>query len=162
MLVERLELSLRRLALRRGLAAEHGHGLAAPALGRVAVSFNQPHRLDVRNHGTALECLISGLIIELARAGARSHDPTHRQQIDVFADVGRGTPVLEIESSGQDYYAHKTGFTQKSLLNALHRSGYTAVYSAVGNLEVNAIAFKGTPDPANCALFGLPTHQPLA
>jgi len=74
--------------------------LAAPALGRVAVSFNKPHRIDVRNHGTALECLISGLIIELARSGARTQDPTHRQQIDVFADVGRGTTVLEIESSG--------------------------------------------------------------
>jgi hypothetical protein len=74
--------------------------LAAPALGRVAVSFNKPHRIDVRNHGTALECLISGLIIELARAGARTADPAHRQQIDVFADVGRGATVLEIESSG--------------------------------------------------------------
>ena len=74
--------------------------LAAPALGRVAVSFNKPHRIDVRNHGTALECLISGLIIELARSGARAQDPTHRQQIDVFADVGRGTTVLEIESNG--------------------------------------------------------------
>ena len=74
--------------------------LAAPALGRVAVSFNKPHRIDVRNHGTALECLISGLIIELARAGAKTKDPAHRQQIDVYADVGRGATVLEIESSG--------------------------------------------------------------
>jgi hypothetical protein len=74
--------------------------LAAPALGRVAVSFNKPHRIDVRNHGTALECLISGLIIELARAGTRTSDPAHRQQIDVLADVGRGATVLEIESSG--------------------------------------------------------------
>jgi hypothetical protein len=74
--------------------------LAAPALGRVAVSFNKPHQIDVRNHGTALECLISGLIIELARAGTRNSDPTHRQQIDVYADVSRGSTVLEIESSG--------------------------------------------------------------
>ena len=69
---------------------------------------------------------------------------------------------VEIERSGQDYFAHKTGFTQKSLLNALHRSGYQNVYSAVGNLEVTAIAFKGTPDPSNCALFGLPAQQPPA
>jgi hypothetical protein len=74
--------------------------LAAPALGRVAVSFNKPHRIDVRNHGRALECLIAGLIVELARAGTRTSDPAHRQQIDVYADVGRGATVLEIESSG--------------------------------------------------------------
>jgi hypothetical protein len=74
--------------------------LAAPALGRVAISFNKPRRIDVRNLGTALECLIAGLIIELARTGTKTADPTSRQQIDLFADVGRGAAVLEIDSSG--------------------------------------------------------------
>jgi hypothetical protein len=74
--------------------------LAAPALGRVAVSFDKPHRIDVRNRGTALECLIAGLIIELARVGSETLDPSCRQQIDVFADVGRGSTVLEIDSNG--------------------------------------------------------------
>jgi hypothetical protein len=74
--------------------------LAAPALGRVAVSFDKPHRIEVRNRGTALECLIAGLVIELAHAGARSSDPSYRQQIDVHADLGRGAIVLEIDSSG--------------------------------------------------------------
>ena len=75
--------------------------LAAPALGRVAVSFNKPHRIQVRNRGTALECLIAGLIVELARAGCDTRDPIYRQQIDVFADVGRGAIVLEIDSNGR-------------------------------------------------------------
>src|SRR5262245_43962255 len=74
--------------------------LAAPALGRVAVSFNKPRRIDVRNRGTALECLIAGLIIELARVGSETLAPNCRQQIDVFADVGRGSTVLEIDSGG--------------------------------------------------------------
>jgi hypothetical protein len=75
--------------------------LAAPALGRVAVSFNKPHRIQVRNRGTALECLIAGLMVELARAGCDTRDPIYRQQIDVFAGVGRGAIVVEIDSSGR-------------------------------------------------------------
>jgi SAM-dependent methyltransferase len=63
---------------------------------------------------------------------------------------------VEIEHSGNDFYAHKTGFSQKSLLRALLDAGYTKVYSAVGNLEVVAYAFKGRPDPDMCARFGLP------
>jgi hypothetical protein len=76
--------------------------LAAPALGRVAVSFDKPHRIDVRNRGAALESLIAGLILELAHAGPRSADPCRRQQIDVHAQVGvgRGATVLAIDSSG--------------------------------------------------------------
>jgi hypothetical protein len=80
--------------------------LAAPALGRVAISFDKPHRIDVRNRGTALESLIAGLIVELAQAGAKSTDPSYRLQIDVHANLGigigagRGAIVLEIDSSG--------------------------------------------------------------
>jgi hypothetical protein len=76
--------------------------LAAPALGRVAVSFDKPHQIDVRNRGAALESMIAGLILELAHAGPRSADPCRRQQIDVHAHagIGRGATVLEIDSSG--------------------------------------------------------------
>ena len=63
---------------------------------------------------------------------------------------------VEIERSGQDFYAHKTGFTQKSLLTALQRSGFSRIYSKVGNLEINALAFKGVPDQISRALFNLP------
>lgn len=63
---------------------------------------------------------------------------------------------VEIERSQQDFYAHKTGFTQKSLLAALQRSGFSKVYSLTGNLEVNALAFKGEPDQFARSLFSLP------
>jgi SAM-dependent methyltransferase len=62
---------------------------------------------------------------------------------------------LQIERSGQEFFAHKTGFTQKSLLMALQRAGFTQVYSSVGNLEVQAVAFKGQPSPETLALWGL-------
>jgi hypothetical protein len=75
--------------------------LVAPALGRVAVSFNKANAVRVRNEGAALECLLAGLIVELARAGMETRDPIYRQQIDVFADVGRGAIVVEIDSSGR-------------------------------------------------------------
>jgi len=62
---------------------------------------------------------------------------------------------VEIEQSGQDFYAHKTGFTEKSLTTAVHRAGFSKWYSAVGNLEINVVAFKGMPDPAAQALFDI-------
>ena len=64
--------------------------------------------------------------------------------------------TVQIERSGEDFYAHKTGFTQKSLLSALDRAGFSKIYSTLGNLEVSAIAFKGEPDAAVRALFNLP------
>lgn len=63
---------------------------------------------------------------------------------------------VEIERSGQDYFAHKTGFTQKSLSKALQISGFSKIYSATGNLEIRILAFKGAPDQDTRALFNLP------
>ncbi len=63
---------------------------------------------------------------------------------------------VEIERSGQDFYSHKTGFTQKSLIQALLRSGFSKIYTWVGDLEINALAFKGEPDPIARALFDIP------
>jgi SAM-dependent methyltransferase len=62
----------------------------------------------------------------------------------------------EIERSGQDFYAHKTGFTRKSLLDALREAGFSKTYSRVDNFEIDALAFKGIPDPALRSLFNLP------
>ncbi len=61
----------------------------------------------------------------------------------------------QIERSGQDFFAHKTGFTNKSLLAALHAAGFSKVFSRTGMLEVDALAFKGTPDQATRTLLGL-------
>lgn len=62
----------------------------------------------------------------------------------------------EIERSRNDFYAHKTGFTQKSLLKALDEAGFSRTYAAVGGFEISALAFKGPPDRAARALFELP------
>jgi hypothetical protein len=78
--------------------------LAAPGLGRTSVTFTKPRQVQVHNRGTALECLISGLIVELARAEAKagSTRPTaRRHQIEVQADIGHDATVLEIESNGR-------------------------------------------------------------
>ncbi len=63
---------------------------------------------------------------------------------------------VEIERSGHDFYAHKTGFTQNSLLKALRLAGFTHLYCGTGNLELNALAFKQSPDAETRRLFGLP------
>ena len=65
---------------------------------------------------------------------------------------------VEIERSGQDFFAHKTGFTQKSLYTVLQKAGFSKIYSGVGNLEVNALAFKGVPDQLTRALFNIPDN----
>jgi hypothetical protein len=63
---------------------------------------------------------------------------------------------VEIERSGQDFFAHKTGFTQKSLFKALQKAGFLKIYTMTGNFEINALAFKGIPDQMTRALFNLP------
>jgi len=71
--------------------------------------------------------------------------------VDVLYGLG-----VEIERSGQDFYAHKTGFTEKSLLKALEKAGFSKTYTIVGNLEINALAFKGLPDADARRIFQLP------
>ncbi|MEP6880955.1 MAG: methyltransferase domain-containing protein [Dokdonella sp.] len=65
---------------------------------------------------------------------------------------------IEIEQSGQDFFAHKTGFTRKSLTHALHKAGFANLYSVSGNLEISALAFKSKPDQATRTLFSLPSE----
>jgi hypothetical protein len=49
--------------------------------------------------------------------------------------------------------------TLKAAVRALQRAGFTKVYSSVGNLEVNAVAFKGQPSNETLALWGLPPES---
>ena len=70
---------------------------------------------------------------------------------DVFYGYG-----VEIERSGNEFFAHKTGFTQKSLVRMLESCGFPFVFSMTGNLEVAALAFKQKPDDFARSLFGLP------
>ena len=61
----------------------------------------------------------------------------------------------EIEQSGQDFYAHKTGFSAKSLYAALVAAGFRKIFCTLGHLEINAVAFKTEPDEDNRILFNL-------
>lgn len=66
----------------------------------------------------------------------------------------------EIEESGQDFYAHKTGFTQKSLISMLQRCGFPYIYIGTSNLDIGAYAFKNAPTEEIRVLLGLPAPQP--
>jgi SAM-dependent methyltransferase len=70
--------------------------------------------------------------------------------IDVIYGLGR-----QIETSGVDFFAHKTGFSDQSLTRAVERAGFSPNFCKVADLEINLIAFKGTPDPDNLRLFGI-------
>jgi len=70
--------------------------------------------------------------------------------LDVIYGFGR-----QIETSGNDFFAHRTGFSAQSLTRAVEQAGFDPNYAKVGNLEINLIAFKGNPDPEFIRLFGL-------
>jgi SAM-dependent methyltransferase len=61
----------------------------------------------------------------------------------------------QIERSGVDFYAHKTGFTARSLQAVLLRSGFVNVYMFVWEeaFEIKAIAFKREPTIAQRRLL---------
>lgn len=61
----------------------------------------------------------------------------------------------EIERSGSDFYAHKTGFTMKSLLQALKDAGFNHVFGGTGSFEIVAFAFRETPGEFAKKLLGL-------
>jgi hypothetical protein len=62
---------------------------------------------------------------------------------DVIYGYGR-----QIAESGNDYYAHKTGFTQKSLQKALAAAGFQGGWMLTGPYELIAYAFKTAPTAA--------------
>ena len=63
---------------------------------------------------------------------------------------------VEIERSGVDFYAHKRGFTAKSLTVELQRAGFARVVTSVSGtgFEIRALAFKAEPTGAQRAMFG--------
>jgi hypothetical protein len=62
----------------------------------------------------------------------------------------------EMERNGQNFFAHKTRFTQQSLVRTLLGAGYPKVYAGAGGLQITALAFKREPGEAMRTLFGLP------
>lgn len=67
--------------------------------------------------------------------------------------------AVEIERSGNDFFAHKTGFTQNSLIALLKGCGFPYVYASSGNLEVLAYAFKNKPSGFAIQLIKYQTSQ---
>lgn len=65
---------------------------------------------------------------------------------------------VDIERSGNDFYAHKTGFTQKSLTSFLKTAGFPWIFSGADNLEVIAVAFINKPSEYAEKLFNLPNY----
>jgi SAM-dependent methyltransferase len=65
----------------------------------------------------------------------------------------------EIEQSGQDFYAHKTGFTAKTLHRALEQAGFlnTFVFVAPDAFEIKAFAFKSEPTSEQRRMLDLPS-----
>jgi hypothetical protein len=63
----------------------------------------------------------------------------------------------QIESSGVDFYAHKSGYTAKALKSALEQAGFGTVYVAAfeADFELKALAFKTQPTEAQRAALGL-------
>jgi ubiquinone/menaquinone biosynthesis C-methylase UbiE len=61
----------------------------------------------------------------------------------------------EIEQSGEDFYAHKTGFTARFLYKTLQDAGFSHIYCTLGNLEINAVALAQAPTQTVCDLFNI-------
>jgi SAM-dependent methyltransferase len=68
----------------------------------------------------------------------------------------------EIERSGNDFFAHKTGFSQKSLCERLLAAGFAEVWNAppFAPYELRALAFKGASTPDQRRLLGIPPDAP--
>ncbi|MFI3220185.1 MAG: hypothetical protein QX189_13875 [Methylococcales bacterium] len=67
---------------------------------------------------------------------------------------------VQIERSGCDFFAHKTGFTQKSLISILQSAGFSWVFSRphIPDLELIAFAFKNKPSEFAVQLLNLPQN----
>jgi SAM-dependent methyltransferase len=65
---------------------------------------------------------------------------------------------VEIERSGNDFFAHKTGFSAKSLGERLLAAGFAEVWNAppFAPYELRALAFKRASTPDQRGLLGIP------
>ena len=82
--------------------------LAAPAAGRrVSITADVPRKAGVKNRGSALECLLAVLLLDLARAqvkhvqlDGKDHEISRAPRIHVEAEVGRRGLAICLESDG--------------------------------------------------------------
>jgi len=102
---------------------------------------------------------IRALVQHVADTGGDLDDILYVSQMgpiavtDMIYGLGR-----QIEESGNDFYAHKTGFSPRLLSLALERAGFARVIAAdpFGSLEIRAIAFKAEPTPDQLRALNLP------
>lgn len=68
----------------------------------------------------------------------------------------------QIEQSGNDYFAHKTGFTEKSLSKIVSDNGFPYIFTDVRatSYEVMAVAFMDKPAPWQVELLAI-KHEKL-
>ena len=92
-------------------------------------------------------CIVEGLDVEDVLYDSASGPIT---VCDVLYGFGK-----QIESSGVDFFAHKTGFTARSLKAALEHAGFEHVFIAERKsiYEVAALAFKQPPAPWHVELL---------
>ena len=65
--------------------------------------------------------------------------------------------AVEIERSGQDFYAHKNGFTAASLSELIRAAGFQTGYVLIfpDAYELRSYAFRSAPTPEQRVLLGL-------
>lgn len=135
---------------------EHYHRHEAPLVLRGFRHVLKPGgfaQIHVPDLGEVMrQCVEKGLDIDDVLYASPAGPITVRDVI-----YGFGT---EIERSGNDFFAHKTGFTLKSLQAMLGRCGFPHVFASTGNLEIVALAFTEKPGAAARALLGLPAQEP--
>ena len=61
----------------------------------------------------------------------------------------------QIEESGVEFFAHKTGFSQRSLTKALLQAGFGHIHVTEGSYSVTAVAFKHGISPDLGKAFNL-------
>jgi hypothetical protein len=72
-----------------------------------------------------------------------------------LTDLKMVRPLSARSNDGQDFFAHKTGFTPKSLGKILMDGGFPQVYVSTSKevLAVHALAFKVSPTAEQCTLL---------
>lgn len=62
---------------------------------------------------------------------------------------------VEIRNSGNDFFAHKTAFTSKSLARVLQDAGFGHVYLGTAGIDLAGFGFLSEPDAATKARLNL-------
>jgi len=65
----------------------------------------------------------------------------------------------KIETSGEEYFAHKMGYTPNSLQQLLIQAGFAVVALSVGTLNFAAIAFLQQPSTEEMKIFDISEHS---